>query len=140
MRLPKCALLLVAILSSGFVAVAEGKSCVWKLTSPQGKTLYLAGSVHALRKADYPLPPEYMRAFEASPHLALEVDAKALEGTNVELRKYASYPKGDSLKNHVDPRTYAYLRKLFDLLNVPEESIQRVRPWAIVLELQMASM
>jgi uncharacterized protein YbaP (TraB family) len=49
------------------------------------------------------------------------------------------YKHGDSLKNHVDPRTYAYMRRLFDLMNVSEESFSQYRPWFIVLLLQSAS-
>jgi uncharacterized protein YbaP (TraB family) len=127
-------------LALSFSATANAASCVWKVTASDGGTLYLAGSVHALRKSDYPLPQEFLRAFDASTHLAFEVDAKALEDTTTELMKASAYPKGDSLKNHVDPRTYAYVRRIFQLLNIPEEKIQRARPWAIVLELQSAAM
>ncbi|HEV3408891.1 MAG TPA: TraB/GumN family protein [Chthoniobacterales bacterium] len=123
-----------------FAGAAQAASCVWKVTAPDGGTLYLGGSVHALRKSDYPLPPEFLRAFEASTHLAFEVDVKALEDTTTELIKAGQYPKGDSLKNHVDPRTYAYVRRLFHLLNIPEETLQRARPWMIVLALQSASL
>ena len=123
-----------------FAVPAEAASCVWKVTAPDGATLYLGGSVHALRKSDYPLPPEFLRACDASSHLAFEVDAKALENTTTELIKSGQYPKGDSLKNHVDPRTYAYVRRLFHLLHIPEEKLHRARPWMIVLALQSASL
>src|ERR1051325_11162074 len=38
---------------------AVASSCVWKVTGPGGGTMYLGGSVHALRKSDYPLPAAY---------------------------------------------------------------------------------
>ena len=114
-------------------------ACVWKVTAPDGKSLYLAGSVHALRSTDYPLPPAYNRAFEAATHLAFEVDAKALEGSSRSLQKEGEYPRGDSLKAHVDPRTYDYLRRVFALAKVPEEKFNRLRPWALVLALQSAA-
>jgi uncharacterized protein YbaP (TraB family) len=47
-----------------------------------------------------------------------------------------AYPRGDSLKNHVDPRTYSYVRRLFSLMRVPEAQFSRFRPWFIVLGLQ----
>lgn len=110
--------------------------CVWKVTGPSGGTLFLGGSVHALRSTDYPLPPAYNRAFEASSRIVLEVEPKALSGSGAAMLKAGSYPKSDSLKNHVDPRTYDYLRRVFGLLKIPEDKFSRYRPWLLVLILQ----
>src|SRR5262249_16132520 len=43
------------------------------------------------------------------------------------------------LKRHVDPRTYAYMRQLFSLMNVPEETFRQYRPWFIVVMIQSAA-
>jgi uncharacterized protein len=115
-------------------------ACVWKVTGPNGKIAYLGGSVHALRKSDYPLPAAYLRAFDASSRIAFEVDARALEESSSALIKEGKYHKGDSLRKHVDPRTYAYMRRLFGLMNVPEETLAQCRPWFIVLMLQSMSL
>ena len=116
---------------------AEGATgCVWKVTGPTGGTLFLGGSVHALRSTDYPLPPAYNRAFDASSRIVLEVEPKALSGASSAMLKAGSYPRGDSLKNHVDPRTYDYLRRVFGLLKIPEEKFSRYRPWLLVLMLE----
>jgi uncharacterized protein len=125
-------LLLVAICLPGVRAEAAS-GCVWKITGPSGGTVYLGGSIHALRSTDYPLPPGYNRAFEASTRIALEVEPKALEGSSAGLMKAGKYPAGDNLKKHVDPRTYDYLRRLFGLLKIPEEKFSRYRPWCLVL-------
>jgi len=119
---------------------AEGATgCVWKVTGPTGGTLFLGGSVHALRSTDYPLPPAYNRAFDASSRIVLEVEPKALSGAGSVMLKAGSYPKGDSLKNHVDPRTYEYLRRVFGLLKIPEDKFSRYRPWLLVLMLESPS-
>lgn len=119
---------------AGRAEAASG--CVWKVTGPAGGTLFLGGSVHALRSIDYPLPPAYNRAFEASSRLVFEVEPKALTGAGSVMLKAGSYPKGDSLKNHVDPRTYDYLRRVFALLKIPESKFSRYRPWLLVLMLE----
>jgi len=106
---------------------------VWKVTSPNQNALYLAGSIHALRSADYPLPPAFNRAFDASSRVAFEVDSKALAASSHSLEKAGVYARNDTLKNHVDPRTYDYLRRLFALLHVPEAKFARYRPWFIML-------
>lgn len=121
------------------VASLEAASCVWKATSPAGQVVYLGGSVHALRSSDYPLPAAYNRAFDASARLVFEVEPKALENATKGFVKSGQYGKGDSLKNHVDPRTYDYLRRLFGLMHVPEEKFARYRPWFLSLVLQSPS-
>src|ERR1700730_10487494 len=110
---------------------APAASCVWKVTSTDGHSLYLGGSFHALRPSDYPLPREYNRAFDASSRLAFEDDPKTGHAALNALMKAGEYPRGDSLKNHVDPRTYAYLRRFFSFTNVPEEKFSRYRPWLL---------
>jgi uncharacterized protein YbaP (TraB family) len=115
-------------------------ACVWKVTRPDGKTVYFGGSVHSLPRSDYPLPAAYLRAFDASSRIAFEVDAKALQGSTNSLVQDGKYRRGDSLKNHVDARTYAYFRRLFGLMNVAEASFSQYRPWFIVLMLQSAAL
>ncbi|MEP6937606.1 MAG: TraB/GumN family protein [Chthoniobacterales bacterium] len=124
----------VTLILLSFTARAEAApACVWKVTDQTGHTLYLGGSIHALRSTDYPLPQAYNRAFEASARLAFEVDQKGLFSAHNDLVKSSQYSRGDSLKNHVDPRTYDYMRRLFGLLKVPEEKFARYRPWFIAM-------
>src|SRR5438270_5676735 len=122
-------IVIIAICSCSRDALAA--SCVWKVTTSDGGSLYLGGSFHALRPSDYPLPSQYNRAFESSSRLAFEDDPKAADAAFTALMKAGEYPRGDSLKNHVDPRTYAYLRRFFSFINVPEGKFSRYRPWLI---------
>jgi uncharacterized protein YbaP (TraB family) len=127
-------LVIAAVLLS---VVSRGRAAsVWKVTSESGNVLYLAGSIHALKSTDYPLPSAYNRAFDASDRLVCEVDPKALDESSKGLLKAGEYSKSDSLKNHVDPRTYDYLRRLFKLMDVPENKFARYRPWFLSLMLQ----
>jgi uncharacterized protein YbaP (TraB family) len=131
------------LITLGAICLATGlqaaTACVWKVTRPDGKFVYLGGSVHSLRESDYPLPAAYLRAFDASSRIAFEVDAKALKASSESLVQNGKYRKGDSLRNHVDARTYAYVRRLFELMNVPEASFSQYRPWFIVLMLESAA-
>lgn len=114
-------------------------SCVWRVTGPNGGILYLGGSVHALRSSDYPLPATYNRAFDASSRLAFEADPKTSSEEAKTLLRAGTYPKGDTLKNHVDPRTYNYVRRFFALGNVPEAKFAQYRPWLINIMLSSPS-
>jgi uncharacterized protein YbaP (TraB family) len=118
---------------------AAAKSCVWKVTSGS-ETLYLAGSIHALRASDYPLPPEYDQAFDASAGLAFETDP------NIPAQKWAkalaragTLPDGVALRDRVDPRTYAYLQRVLAHTHgatAPEKKIEHLKPWVISWILQ----
>ena len=130
-----CRRLIIAAVLLSITSYCRAAS-VWRVTSGDGNILYLAGSIHALKSTDYPLPSAYNRAFDASDRLVCEVDPKALDESSKGLLKAGEYPKGDSLKNHVDPRTYDYLRRLFKLMDVPETKFARYRPWFLSLMLQ----
>jgi uncharacterized protein YbaP (TraB family) len=98
--------------------------------------MFLGGSVHALERRDYPLPAAYTRAFDASTQLTFEYDPKDKDAAGKGFLKAGRYSKGDSLKNHVDPRTYDYVRRFFALLNIPEKKFKTFRPWFIELMLE----
>ncbi len=89
-----------------------------------------------MRSTDYPLPPAYNQAFDASERLAFEVDLKTIRSAAQDSEKAGRYPRGDSLKNHVDPRTYDYLRRFFGLLKIPETKFASYRPWYLAETLQ----
>jgi uncharacterized protein YbaP (TraB family) len=136
---PLARLIFVCTILSGSVGQsADAASCVWKVTSPSGGTLFLGGSVHALRSSDYPLPAPYLRALDASSRLAFETDLASNALATKGLLKAGRYSKGDNLKNHVDPRTYSYVRRYFALQNVPEQKFNTYRPWLIGLMLEAA--
>jgi uncharacterized protein YbaP (TraB family) len=124
------AILLLVILST-FVCSALSAASVWKITAPNGGTLYLGGSMHALRPTDYPLPSAYNRAFDASSSLVFEDDPKSASRQFRELLKAGQYRGKDNLKNHVNPRTYEYLRRFFTLFGIAEQDFVRFRPWLI---------
>lgn len=112
---------------------------MWKVTSSNGGILYLGGSIHALRSTDYPLPAAYNRAFDTCSNVVFEDDPKTASQETRDLLRAGTYPKGDNLKNHVDPRTYDYIRRFFALVNVPETKFARYRPWLIDLMLSSPS-
>src|SRR4030088_2701140 len=72
-------------LTIGYVEQSRAASCIWKVSGPEGGTLYLGGSIHALRSTDYPLPRAFNRAFDASSRLIFEIDTKALSASGKDL-------------------------------------------------------
>ena len=126
---------LLAALGLFFAAgQAAAKSCVWRVTS-EGHTLYLAGSVHALRASDYPLPPAYDAALAASSGLAFETDLNvAPEKWAKAIEQAGRLPDGVTIRDRVDPRTYAYLQRVLTHVHgstAPEKKIEHLKPWAV---------
>lgn len=131
-------LVYVSLLASAcFVSHADAASTsVWKVTDPKGGTLYLGGSYHSLRSSDYPLPAAFDRALDASARLALEIDDHQADAFATSFAKAGQYPRGDELKNHVDPRTYEYLRRVLARSKLPQELIAKYRPWFLTFMLE----
>ena len=126
---------LLAGSAAGVAQPVQAHSCVWKVSDANGHTLYLAGSVHVLRTSDYPLPAAYDQAFAASSGLAFEVDPAKRWGLGLT----ALLPRGQHLKDKVDPRTYAYILRVLSNVHgstAPEMKIDRLRPWALSLTLE----
>lgn len=112
---------------------AGAAACVWKVTGANGASLYLGGSMHGLLSTDYPLPPAYNRAFDASSALVIENDINVSLSAARRFYKHGFYSGNDNLKNHVDPRTYEYLRRLFALSQVPEAQWSKCKPWMLTM-------
>ena len=116
---------------------ANAKSCVWKVTTPDGqRTLYLAGSVHALRSSDYPLPKSYDLAFANCTRLAFEVDPDDMGRMRERLMKAATLPNGTQVRDRVDPRTYVYLQRVLAKTKTPESKIASYQPWYLAMRLE----
>ena len=92
--------------------------------------VYLGGSIHGLDSKDYPLPSAYNRAFDGSSALVIEEDPNVSQRAVEKFYKSGFYPKADSLKNHVDPRTYDFVRRVFR--TVPEAQIAKCKPWMLI--------
>jgi uncharacterized protein len=137
----RCVIFAGFALSFGCVASSAqaASACVWKVTASDGKILYLGGSIHVLRQSDYPLPAAYDRAFNASNRLALEVKPRDLDRSSDIIDRTGKYPGNDNLKNHVDPRTYEYLKRFFNLFGISEEIFSKYRPWYLADVLESAS-
>lgn len=119
----------LALLALASVASTPAAS-VWKVTGPNGGTIYLGGSVHGLDSTDYPLPSAYNRAFDATSALVIEDDPNVSRRETDKFFKSGFYSRGDSLKNHVDPRTYDYVRRVFR--TVPEAELAKCKPWMLI--------
>lgn len=113
----------------------QRKGLLWLARSGSG-TVYLLGSIHALRKEDYPLPARIEKAFSESATLAVEADINdvkvealmsALEG--------ALYPGDETLEDHLSRETYERVKEKLSGSGIPIQLFQRSKPWLVALVL-----
>jgi uncharacterized protein YbaP (TraB family) len=108
---------------------SSGKHCLWRITNASAP-FYLLGSVHALRPSDYHKTPVIEQAIAQSQQFFFEIDPKEHETFGKKLVEAAKYPHGVQIKERINPKTYAYLRKI----TVSGLGMwQHLHPWAIAV-------
>jgi len=114
----------------------EGKSFLWKVHSG-ASTVYISGSIHFLKKEDYPLSPKIESAFEQSDFLVVEanIQDQAKMSTQMIMEK-ALYPPNESIAEHLSQKTYELLKVEAAKLGLPLELVNRQRPWFLSMALE----
>ena len=121
-------------IATGAAQTGGAKSFLWKVQSGAA-VLYLAGSVHALTAANYPLNPAYQRAFDAAGALVEEIDlaeADPLSGGLGILAK-GMYTDGRTFNGAVSKQTASKVAAR--LANTPFalDLIQPMKPWMVMM-------
>lgn len=95
-----------------------------------GQTSYLFGSVHFGDPSFYPLNAAALKAFDSASVLVVELDSRQItpELQQQMMQKYGLYPKGETLRDHLAPRTMALLNELLAEFSIPYEAIEQYRP------------
>lgn len=124
------------VLSSTAPAHADGKHFLWRV-SKGADSLYIAGSVHALRPSDYPLPAVMEEAFSSSAGLVEELDLTQVnpEDTQLEVMQLGSYPDDQSLKTALPPALYQDVAKRAAEQGLDMETLDRFKPWLVSITL-----
>ena len=120
-------------------AELEYKPAMWKATSPDGKEMYMMGSMHALNDTCYPLPDYVSAAYDEADTLAVECDISDKMNSAGSQLKYASkltYPEGESIEDHISEETWDSLISYLDYYDIKPEKYEDTRPWAVYSALQ----
>jgi len=125
-------LLLVAVLAPA----ARADGLVWALKGERN-TVYLAGSVHLLKRDDAVLPPSLDKAYADADALVMEIDLDDLdpvEAANWMLQR-GTFADGATLRETVGEARHRRVAAAANELGLPIEGVQQFEPWAVALTL-----
>ncbi len=116
--------------------IRPGRHSLWKVQSGT-HVVYLVGSVHLLKAANYPLSPAIEKAFSESRRLVLELK---LDEVNPQAVQEAMLAKGrlepgTTLKGIVSPETYGLLQRRAKEIGIPVQALDPFKPWVVALTL-----
>jgi uncharacterized protein len=124
---------LLAFISLASQLDAQEKSFLWRVQSATG-TLYLLGSIHYLKRSNYPLKKPIQEAFENSRTLVLEIDLQRSRAQQVMLER-ALYRDGANLQQNISPQTYQLAEQRAGELGVDLLQMRQFKPWFVALSL-----
>lgn len=84
---------------------AWAESSVWKIQK-DNSVMYLGGTFHLLRPSDFPLPPEFAEAYQASDLLVFETDLGKFNEPSAQekLLAKAVYADGSTIDQHLSAK------------------------------------
>jgi uncharacterized protein YbaP (TraB family) len=111
---------------------------LWQVEGKEG-TVYLAGSVHALKATLYPLPLPFEAAFERSDALVVEVDTASPGLANLQhkMLEYTLLPAGVTLDQVIAPETLAALNRYLADQAIPPASLAMLKPVMVATQLSV---
>lgn len=115
---------------------ATARPLLWHIEGSQN-SVYLLGSIHALRQSDYPLPSVVQRAYTQADVLVLEVDPAKLRTASFGrlTRRLGSLPAGKTLGAMLPPALNRQLTDSLHRLNVNPKRFAALCPWLAALSL-----
>jgi uncharacterized protein len=133
-RIVRVGLALTVFIASTPLVHAE--PLVWSIKGPRN-TVYLAGSVHLLKRNDATLPAAFDRAYEDAEALVMELDLDDLDPGQAErwLLERGLYADATTQRTTLGEARYERLVAAVNELGLPIEAIQRFEPWAVALTL-----
>ena len=126
-------LILLFLLVGVAEARAEDKSFLWRVQSDKAN-IYILGSVHFLKKENYPLNKTIEKAVEGSQKLVLEVDLNSEDAGAVQrvtLEKGINHKR--SLQQSISAETYGLAEKRAQDLGIDIRALGPLKAWVVAL-------
>ena len=125
-------LLFSSSLSQGY-ALGHQKSFLWKVGS-KSASVYILGSLHALKREMYPLPAKMEDAFSKSDVLVVEANINDLPPEGIfGMLEGALYAGNEGLESHLSKETYEIAKTRLNRFGMPIEFFDKSKPWFLAL-------
>jgi len=119
-------------------SLTQADSAVWQVTSGSN-TVYLGGTVHLLRPADYPLPAEYEEAYQASEEIYFETDLSEMMSMAVQTQmlQALTYQDARTLESVLSAEAYTALSNYVASVGMPMMMLEKFKPGMVISTLQV---
>ena len=125
--------LLFVFFAAAGEARAQDKSFLWRVQSDKSN-IYILGSVHFLKKENYPLNKTIEKAFDSTQKLVLEIDLKSEDaGTVQRVTLEKGINRDRTLQQNVSPETYSLAEKRAQELGIDIRALSPLKPWVVAL-------
>jgi uncharacterized protein YbaP (TraB family) len=116
---------------------ALAESSVWKVQKDKS-VIYLGATCHILRETDYPLPPEFGKAYKASEIVVFEADIGKLQDPSMQrkLLAQAMYADGSTIDKHLSAQAYDKLSEYCQSNNIPLQAFKQFKPSILIVTLE----
>ncbi len=101
--------------------------------------IYLGGTCHVLREADFPLPQEFDQAYKASQVVVFETDLGKLQepATQQKFLARAMFSDGSTVDKHLSAKAYAALSAYAQANDIPLQAFGRYKPSMLMTTLTL---
>jgi uncharacterized protein YbaP (TraB family) len=122
-------------------AAASTRHTLWKVQGDHN-VIYLLGSVHVLKKENYPLPSVIESAFTNSGIVAFETDVAALEDPAIAMKimSKARLPEGETLQTTLSADTYKAFTNQVNESGMPAMMFEQFTPAMAAMTLEVLEM
>ncbi len=112
----------------------KGKLCLWQVKS-KSSTVYILGSIHAVKKGMYPLDITIEDAFKKSDVLVVEVDVTGVKEIQIAraFQEAGIYTGNESLENNISKETHRELEKYLVARGITIHQVRKSKPWFLSL-------
>jgi uncharacterized protein YbaP (TraB family) len=124
-----------AVLVSQVRASEFTHGVLWEISKPGIPASYLLGTIHSDDPRVIRLPPAVVLAFANSQSFTGELDMSS--HSMAQTQKAMLLPSDQSLLALIGPERYRKCVKLMADYSVPEAVVNRLKPWAVALQLNM---
>ena len=116
----------------------DSKKTLWRVSSGKN-SVYLLGSLHLLKRENYPLHEAIEKAFEDSQTLVLEVDMNSMTDPTTQqmMLSKGMLPQGESLDKRISQATYELAEEKTKELGLDILAFRQLKPWFFAMTMTL---